>query len=315
MSARLDRQTVVVAADHDSSSDDAVEWAAAEAAARRSPLLVLHAIRRPLIIDPYGLIPVAADPGEVPLATARVLHAAVARARSVAPELRVFADLVPGPPVGVLLAQSRSAGLLVLGGRRRGLAQRLLRRSVAGQVTAGAHCPVVVIGARLAKGSAPIRPRVIVGVGAEPSCIPAIGFAFQAAAQRGIPLRAVHACNRDAPADLAGMSDYLAASEAVAAENLDRVLSGWRDRFPDVRVETQTLCASPTAALIGESAGAALVVVGSRGRGAIWARLFGSVSRTVVREARSPVAVIGPDGPVRTRSWRRRHHSPKTDAA
>jgi nucleotide-binding universal stress UspA family protein len=154
-----------------------------------------------------------------------------------------------------------------------------------------------------------------VGVSARPSCIPAIGFAFRAAAQRGIPLRAVHAWKRDAPAEPGAESDHLAASGAVARENLDRVLDCWRARFPDVRVETQSWCDSPTAALVGESVGAALVVVGSRGRGAVRGRLFGSVSRTVVRDARSPVAVIGLDGAVPTYSWRRRHHWPMTDAA
>jgi hypothetical protein len=48
----------------------------------------------------------------------------------------------------------------------------------------------------------------------------------------------------------------------------------------------------PAAALIRESEGAALVVIGSRARGAVRGKLFSSASSRVAQRARCPVVVV-----------------------
>jgi nucleotide-binding universal stress UspA family protein len=313
MTSQRTPRGVLVAVEGDSAAD-AVEWAAAEAAARRTSLHVVHTFRRPLTVDPSGLIP-AAQPADVPIAAARVLCTAVERARAVAPELPISADLVHGPPVQVLVAASRSAGLLVVGKRPRSVVRGRLSGSVALRVSAAARCPVVVIGSRSAVRPDRTRPRVVVGVDSRESCPAALRFAFRAAAQRGIPLRAVHAWKRDTPADVEGIAGSPEDGEARAWDMLDRVLSACWDRFPDVPVETQVISADPATALIEESRGAALVVVGCRRRGSVRARVFGSVSRTVLLDAQIPVAVVsGIEEQVRIDTRRRRHRSSMTDA-
>jgi hypothetical protein len=48
------QRAVVVGVGDDSTSDDAVDWAAAEVASRGSPLRMVHAFRAVLHADPHG---------------------------------------------------------------------------------------------------------------------------------------------------------------------------------------------------------------------------------------------------------------------
>ena len=307
-------QGAVVVGAHRASSDDAVEWAAAEAATRRAPLVVVHAFRRPLALDPYGMDPVADASSTAPAVAEFVLRAAVQRARSVAPDLDLSALLVPGVPSRVLTELSRHAALLVLGGRIPARRHPVLPGSAAAQVASRARCPAVVVRSRPGMRSGATRPRVVVGVGPSPVGVPALGFAFRAAAQRGIPLTAVHARRPDLPADVEAAREYSAATEVRAEAGLDHVLEYWGHRFADVHVDSKVLAGDPATVLIAESVGAALVVVGSRAPRRVRARLFGSVSRTVVQRAHSPVVVVRADGAVRTGPGRRARR-PMTDAA
>jgi len=60
----------------------------------------------------------------------------------------------------------------------------------------------------------------------------------------------------------------------------------------DVLVEARPAVAEPAAALIRESEGAALIVVGSRAHGVARATFLRSVSRSVVQRARCPAVVV-----------------------
>jgi nucleotide-binding universal stress UspA family protein len=296
------------------SSHDAVDWAAAEAATRCAPLVIVHAFRHPLVLDPYGAVPVADVGRPVPEAAERLVRTAVRRARAVAPDVELSAQLITGAQSRVLGDLSRHAALLVLGGRPLSGRRELPRRSASERLVGRAHCPVVVVRSRAAVRPEVCRPRVVLGVGLAPAGPAAIGFAFRAAAQRGIPLTAVHAWQRDLPADTEGACEHPAATEASARTALNRLLEYWGKRFADVPVEPKLLPGDPATALIAESVGAALVVVGSRGRGPVRTRLLGSVGRTLVRRARGPVVVVGRDGatPVGRGPGARR---PLTDAA
>ena len=281
---------VVVAVGNDTYGQ-AQDWAAAEASARGCRLHVVHAERLRWAVDASGLVPVA-DFWSYRETAEHILRAAVSRAGSVAPDIEVSAELGFGHPVPVLLAQSRGAQLLVLGSRSRAFASRLrvkLAPSVLGRVARRAPCPVAIVRPLPSNPPGGGAPRVVVGIDGQGACARALGVAFRAAAQRGVPLTAVHAWTPDVPADHEAVCGSVAASEARADEILHRALEPWRGRFRDVPVATRLPIADPAAVLNRESEGAALVVVGSRGRRG---RPFGSVSRSVAQRARCPVVVV-----------------------
>jgi nucleotide-binding universal stress UspA family protein len=288
---------IVVGIDATGSADDALDWATTEAAARGCPLRLVHAFLPPLPADPYGIVPAL---GGIPQAWAdaeHVLAEAEDRARSVARDIRVSTRLVQATAGPALLDEARDACLLVVGSRGLHGPRSWFSRSVSTQVTARASCPVVVIRPRHGMsdpGWSP--PRVVVGVDAPGSCTPAVGFAFQAARQRGIPLVAVHAWTPDAPADLEAISAPVGQTEVLARQALQRALDRWQPEFPDVAVHAVLVRGSPARALALHSRGAALLVVGTRGRGHVRDRLLGSAGPTVLRHFHSPLAIVRHDG-------------------
>jgi nucleotide-binding universal stress UspA family protein len=290
---RVDDGPVVVAVGNDSSGE-ALDWAAAEASARGCRLHVVHAERPGWVVDPSGLV-LMADFPSCRAAAVQGLRAAMRRARALAPDVDISTELLVGPTVPSLVVRSRGAQLLVLGSGRTHFRSRFLTRlapPLAGRVAGRARCPVVTVGPLPSDRRPGSSPRVVVGVGRHDSCTPALGMAFRAAAQRGVPLTVVHAWMSDLPADHEGVCDPVAASRARADAFLRQTLEPWRDQFVDVSVVPRLVIGDPADVVIRESQGAALVVVGSGVRGVVGGRLFGSVSRSVTQQAGCPVVVV-----------------------
>ena len=70
------------------------------------------------------------------------------------------------------------------------------------------------------------------------------------------------------------------------------VLAGHRDNFPDVAVREHLVRGAAAKALIDQSMDAALLVVGTRGRGQFLSAVLGSVSNTVLHKVDIPVLVV-----------------------
>jgi nucleotide-binding universal stress UspA family protein len=79
------------------------------------------------------------------------------------------------------------------------------------------------------------------------------------------------------------VADELAITVAAAVESADR---------PEVSISTRVVYGHPVKALIDESGPDRLLVVGSRGRGALGGLLLGSVSQGCAQYARGPVVVV-----------------------
>jgi len=289
---------VVVGVDGSPSAWDALDWAAAEAATRACPLWIVSACPPPVAPGPF--VPVADVGGPGGAATDALLWEASERARVVAPEVRVTSRTVLGGPA--LALTSPPAQLVVVGTRALGRVRSALAGSVSVAVCSRARCPVVVVPPLHAVDAGPWRARVVVGVDGSDVSASAIGFALAAAAQRGIGLTAVHAWTPSPPADMGGLGDDRVASEAGGRRRLAAALAPWRERFPDVDVRLEVVLDDPAHALTAASGGAALVVVGSRGRGWVTGTLFRSVSNAVLRHARCPTAVVRPTATAPRRS-------------
>jgi nucleotide-binding universal stress UspA family protein len=288
---------IVVAVDAADSAHDVVDWAAAEAAAQGSPLRVVHVIAPAFCLDPYmaGAMMESADATRA--VGKQLLDQAVTRASLVAPELDVSTAMVDGTVAWALRREARAARLLVVGhhhhGQHGGL-RALLAGSVSGELAVHAPCPVVVL--RRLDDPVVGAARVVVGVNRGRSSSAALGFAFRAARQRGIPLTLLHV--GPAVADQEGAEavvDLPTFIEAVEDQAITQAITRWQDEFPDVPVRPALRGGEPTSALIAESTGAALLVVGSNGRSHRIGRLLGSIGQVALDQAKCPLAIVRQD--------------------
>lgn len=143
---------------------------------------------------------------------------------------------------------------------------------------------------------------IIVGVDGSADAERALRWAAEEASRERRPLVVITAAGIDQVGAVtwAGAGSYvvpvadLIAQVRTVAE--DAVASVQKLR-PGLRVTAHAAHGDPREALVELSHHAHLLVVGSRGRGAVRSRLLGSVSATVARHAHSPVVVCRPDSP------------------
>ncbi|MET8336355.1 universal stress protein [Streptosporangium canum] len=286
MDAHEGSSPVVVAVDGSADADRAVRWAADDAFRRRSPLRIVHVVER----GSYDIHRFAAPerPDTMVMNGRKVLAEAEQTARRRQPSVEVSTELVEGNLTRSLCDQAAGATAIVLGSRGLGGFAGALLGSVSTHVAGHAHGPVVVV----RPGDEEVRREVVVGVDDSPQCEPALAYAFEQARLRGCALRAVHAwqlpVHAFAPEASYDMDEIRQAQHRVVQERL----AAWQEKFPEVEVVEDVHSAHPVDALTNASTRADLVVVGSRGRGAVSSILLGSVSRGVLHHAHGPVAVV-----------------------
>jgi nucleotide-binding universal stress UspA family protein len=284
-------QPLVVGVDGSAPSDAALLFACAEAAARRLPLAILHAWQPfPAYASAamMGPGPVTPAPQEMAQIGRQVLDAAATVANGFGPTLMHEEYLVADTAPHALLQASESALLVTVGGRDRARHEPGWLGPVPLRLAAKSRCPVVVV-----PSEANVAGNVVVGVDGSALSEDALAFALHQASRRGTPLTAVFAFS--ATTAPSGLDTSLFADRRADAERqLSEVLSGWRDKFPDVVVNHVVTDDPPLQALRAASATAALVVVGTHGRGFFLRHVIGSVSSALLRESDCPVAVVGP---------------------
>lgn len=128
------------------------------------------------------------------------------------------------------------------------------------------------------------RP-ITVGVDGSPESLAAVAWAGREAVRRELPLRLVQAWE----------SDDAKEHDAKAGDALQAAASGLTERHPQLPVSTDLMDAAPVQSLADAAADAELLVLGSRGHGAIVGFLLGSVGQQVTAESGRPVVLVRAD--------------------
>lgn len=282
---------VVVGIDGSDTSDLALDWAVDEARRRSLPLHLVHARE----VDDWWRLVRLPVPAELLHAPDPMLQERAERARGDGtPALAVTAESSVTHPSRVLIELSENAAVVVLGARGHGPAAQALLGSVSAQVSAHAHCPVVIVRQPAGKHA---LSRVVVGVDGSDWSRSAVAHAFDQAASRSVGLTAVHALVEPIGDGLVSRRITPGEQRATMRERRTKifgVLADLGSQYPQVDVRDCIRLDEPAEALIDESDRAELLVVGSRGLGGFAGLLLGSVSRAVLARAACPVAVVRP---------------------
>lgn len=287
--------TIVAAVDGSPSAVNAAVWAAREAGQRAATLRLVHAYVVPTRGYPQFVTTFPQLREGMRYQGEQWLREARAAAEQAAPGVPVETELVEGEPVNVLIDQSHRARILVLGSRGLGGFTGMLVGSVAFALAAHGHSPVVVV--RGERPEEPLRAEgpVVVGSDGSDHGLGALAFAFEEASLRKVPLVVVRTWNDALLDSTAHHYPLSVSSERIDADEhaaLEEQLAGWRDTYPDVSVEAVVVRGKPVRTLLDYGENAALLVVGSRGRGGFTGMLLGSTSQALVTHAPCPVAVV-----------------------
>jgi len=250
------RAPVVVGVDGSPDARVAADHAAGEAARRHLPLRLVHGLRPPAAYS-FG-IPLAFDFGGIVRDLRAMLSAVAADLRVRYPDLEMTIEVTVGDPAGVLIDESRTATLVVVGSRGLGGVRGMLAGSVSAQVAAHAHAPVVVVRPPAPGQLGRAGTGVVVGVDGSPGATAALEFAFDEAEAHGNHLLVVYAWAAPSTVDLDPVEAGLEADRVLA-----ELLAGWQEKHPDVTIERLAVHSlNPLDALLTESRDAALIVVG-----------------------------------------------------
>jgi nucleotide-binding universal stress UspA family protein len=135
--------------------------------------------------------------------------------------------------------------------------------------------------------------RIVVGVDGSDNAVDALDWAAREAQYRHEELRVVSAWIYPSTMGYAIAVD-LEQFEKAAQDVADTAVARVRTTAPDVVVTADVCEGQPPLVLVAASAGADLLVVGTRGLGGFRGLVLGSVSQHCVHHAHCPVVVVRP---------------------
>lgn len=264
---------IVCGVDHSPGARTAAAVASGLAGRLGSRLLLVHAVPLPLPSRELGVAPPTSF-----VAVDEMREAGVTLLEEMAAELggvpRIERQVQIGGAAEVIASAAEDAGaeLVVVGSRGLGSVSAVILGSVSLSLAARGPCPALIVPASASPlGDAPIVCAVDESDGARA----ALTAAADVAGRLGVRLLVVTVEADDGPS--------AAAVEAIVA-----------DAGLGTEVERIATHGEPAAAIVEAAGahGAGMIVIGSRGRGALAASVLGSVSSSVAGRSDCPVMVV-----------------------
>lgn len=280
---------VIAGVDGSEAAARALEFGAVEADLRGTPLEVVCAVD----VSPIPFAGSDTATASAITQTRNQVDRLVTETRECHPGLPVAGAVLLGRASDVLVNHSAVGQLLVVGARGRPTPERLLLGSVSLAVAAHATCPVVVVHERIEEPE-----RIVVGTDGSATATAAVEFAFEEAERRALPLEVVSVVDPSmyGVAWFWAMMPPLDDLDRGAADAVEQEVGPLRSRHPEVSVRTDVVVGRPASVLIERTAPNTLLVVGSRGRGALRGTLLGSVSQNVLHHTNGPTVIVHPSG-------------------
>lgn len=289
MTTESARRRIVVGVDESDGAADALRWAEQEADLDGATLTAVMAwdwLNQHHLLEPakwdaeYGA-------AEAHAALGRYVEMALGADALQRVELQVATNLA----ATALVEAARDADLLVVGARGLGGFRGLLLGSVSQQVLHHSVTPVAIV----RDGPLDTDPRrVVVAVDGSPESIAAGRWAAADARRREARLDVVHVWQMPylgySPMTATLFDADLIESEAQAT--LHGVIA--EIDTDGLEVEPIALRRATIAGIVDTARGASVLVVGSRGRGALERTVFGSVATQVSYHAPCPLVVVPP---------------------
>ena len=273
----------------------ALQWAAYEARRRNAEVLAVSCYSVPV----YGSLEGAVypTPDDIDLfkeSAAAIVGRAIETVAEIDPKIVVEGMSAMSPAAIAIAEAARLGDEIVVGATGHGGLIDDLLGSVAMSVVHRSHVPVIVVPAKPAVEFGASMKKIVVGVDGSAPSLHALEWAYNEALVSDAELTAVHGWVYPYSGPRTSVSEPRTQMQLDAMEELKASLESLGPRLAggSLHVHARLIEQSPAGAMLEESADADLVVVGSRGRGAVRSTLLGSVSRTVVQHATCPVAVI-----------------------
>jgi nucleotide-binding universal stress UspA family protein len=275
---------IMVGVDGSPASRAALEWAARRAQLQKRPLLLVHAV------PDYLVSPESVEYQGLRASFEGMLNSEANCARGFGPGVEVRSSLLFGEPAQVLAELSARSSMVVVGTDRTADGHGGGFGSLNFQLAMIGRCPVAVIPAR----QSPANAGVVVGIDGSPESMAAAYFAAAEAARTRQELTVV--CVSHSPARWAHPStDGSGSTQQIDTQGrmiLEAVVAAVRARHIHLtvfdRFEQHDV---PARVLIEAGQGAAMLVVGNRGRGATHHALMGSATQELLLDVPCPLVL------------------------
>jgi nucleotide-binding universal stress UspA family protein len=264
-------RAIIVGIDGSRAAIHATNWAIDEAISRDVPLRIAHVTHiREASIAPKVQFSLDKEYAETALRQARAVIEATRK------PVKVETAVLRGDVDETLAEESREASMICVGSVGVGRISRVLFGSTAVSLATRAHCPVAIIRATN-DAPAPIRGRIAVVVNDEPGNDAVLQAAMDEARVRGEAVFALGAWQRDL-----GEIHY---------DELDRRVSDWMNRYPDVDVHPIATRTGMASFLETTDEAISLAVIGSTDVDRV-PTLIGPHSHPILAHAECSVLVV-----------------------